>query len=213
MPGSLREVGRDIVALDRSVYAAIAQTPTPTLDAALRRLSDAANNSKVWLGIAATMAAAGGVQGRRTAALGVAAVGITSATVNLAGKRLFDRARPDRTGVDVPLLRHVRMPTSTSFPSGHSASAFAFANAVAGQWPVAGLPVAGLGERRRLFPGPHRRPLPHRRRHRFAHRRRHRRRRDGGRPALLDQAAVTAGGDPSQPEEGRPPDARPAGRR
>jgi undecaprenyl-diphosphatase len=144
MPGSLRDVGRDIVALDRSVYTAIAQTPTPTLDAALRRLSDAANNSKLWLGIAATMAAAGGSQGRRTAALGVAAVGITSATVNLASKRLFDRARPDRTGVDVPLPRQVRMPTSTSFPSGHAASAFAFANAVAGQWPVAGLPLRAL---------------------------------------------------------------------
>ncbi len=144
MPGSLRDVGRDIAALDRSVYAAIAQTPTPTLDVALRRLSDAADNSKLWLGIAATIAAAGGSQGRRTAALGVAAIGITSATVNLAGKRLFYRARPDRTGVEVPVLRHVRMPTSTSFPSGHSASAFAFANAVAGQWPVAGFPLRAL---------------------------------------------------------------------
>jgi undecaprenyl-diphosphatase len=143
-PGSLRDVERDIVALDRSVYAAIAQTPTPTLDDALRRLSDAADNSKLWLGIAAAIAATGGRDGRRTAALGVAAIGITSATVNLAGKRLFDRARPDRAGVDVPLPRHVRMPTSTSFPSGHSASAFAFANAIAGQWPVAGFPLRAL---------------------------------------------------------------------
>ena len=144
MPESLRNVGRDVAALDRSVYAAIAQTPTPTLDDALRRLSDAANNSKLWLGIAAAIAAVGGREGRRTAALGVTAVGITSATVNLAGKRLFDRARPDRTGVEVPGPRHVRMPTSTSFPSGHSASAFAFANAVAGQYPLAGFPLRAL---------------------------------------------------------------------
>jgi len=151
-------VGRDINALDQSVYAAIAQTPTPTLDVALRRLSDVANNSKLWLGIAGALAATGGAQGRRTAALGLAAVGITSAAVNLAGKRLFDRARPDRSGVAVPVVRQVRMPTSTSFPSGHSASAFAFANAVAGQWPVAGLPlraVAGAVAYSRVHTGVH----------------------------------------------------------
>jgi membrane-associated phospholipid phosphatase len=144
VPQSLRAVGRDVAALDRSVYAAIARTPTPTLDDALRRLSDVANNSKLWLAIAAAIAAVGGGEGRRTAALGVTAVGITSATVNLAGKRLFDRARPDRTGVEVPVPRYVRMPTSTSFPSGHSASAFAFANAVAGQFPLAGFPLRAL---------------------------------------------------------------------
>ncbi|HEY1281686.1 MAG TPA: phosphatase PAP2 family protein, partial [Acidimicrobiales bacterium] len=144
MAASWSDVERDVVALDRSVYAAIAETPTPTLDVALRRLSDAADNSKIWLAIAAGIAAVGGSEGRRTAALGVAAIGITSATVNLAGKRLFDRARPDRAGADVPVLRQVRMPTSTSFPSGHSASAFAFANAVGGQWPVAGFPLRAL---------------------------------------------------------------------
>ena len=36
------------------------------------------------------------------------------------------------------------MPTSTSFPSGHSASAFAFAGAVAGTTPVLGAPLRGL---------------------------------------------------------------------
>ena len=36
------------------------------------------------------------------------------------------------------------MPTSTSFPSGHSASAFAFANAVAEELPVLGLPLRFL---------------------------------------------------------------------
>ena len=36
------------------------------------------------------------------------------------------------------------MPTSTSFPSGHSASAFAFAGAVAGSIPVLGAPLRGL---------------------------------------------------------------------
>ena len=36
------------------------------------------------------------------------------------------------------------MPTSTSFPSGHSASGFAFAQAVAATRPELGLPLRGL---------------------------------------------------------------------
>ena len=40
--------------------------------------------------------------------------------------------------------RHVRMPTSTSFPSGHSASGFAFAAGVAEALPVLGVPLRGL---------------------------------------------------------------------
>ena len=54
------------------------------------------------------------------------------------------RARPDREAEGVPEERHVPMPTSTSFPSGHSASAFAFAGAVAGSIPVLGAPLRGL---------------------------------------------------------------------
>ena len=43
----------------------------------------------------------------------------------------------------MPDARHVPMPTSTSFPSGHSASAFAFAAAVGGSIPVLGAPLRG----------------------------------------------------------------------
>ena len=44
----------------------------------------------------------------------------------------------------MPEERWVDMPTSTSFPSGHSASAFAFSSAVAGTAPVLALPIRGL---------------------------------------------------------------------
>jgi undecaprenyl-diphosphatase len=135
---------RDLDAVDRAVYAAIARTPTPTLDTAMRRLSDAANNSKLWLGVAAGMGALGGRRGRRGAVLGLVSIGVTSATVNLLGKQFFRRHRPDRVGEEVPEARYVRMPTSTSFPSGHSASAFAFVNAVAAEWPVLGFPLRAL---------------------------------------------------------------------
>jgi undecaprenyl-diphosphatase len=40
------------------------------------------------------------------------------------------RIRPNRDGIGVPQQRWVRMPSSTSFPYGHSASAAAFAVAV-----------------------------------------------------------------------------------
>ena len=131
----LRELG----AVDRAVYAAVAATPTPSLDEPLRRLSNAANNSGLWFTIAAGLGVAGGKAGRRAAVRGVAAIGVTSALVNLAVKSAWSRQRPDRAGAGVPVWRNVRMPTSTSFPSGHAASGFAFAAAIGRDQPWLGL--------------------------------------------------------------------------
>ena len=122
----LRELG----AVDRAIYAAVASTPSPSLDVPLRRLSNAANNSRLWLAIAAGLAVAGGRPGRRAAVRGTLAIGVTSALVNLGVKSLWSRQRPDRAGAGVPEQRNVRMPASTSFPSGHAASGFAFASAI-----------------------------------------------------------------------------------
>jgi hypothetical protein len=46
--------------VDLAVYRAIAGTPTPTLDRPMRRGSDAANWSRLWLAIGGAMAVAGG---------------------------------------------------------------------------------------------------------------------------------------------------------
>jgi undecaprenyl-diphosphatase len=127
-----------------AVYAAVAQTPTPTLDRAMRRLSHAANYSRLSLTSAAAVALLGGEGGRRAAAHGLASVAVTSAVVNLAVKPLWRRRRPDRAAENVPLARHVRMPVSSSFPSGHSAAAFAFATGVGRTLPQAGLPLQAL---------------------------------------------------------------------
>lgn len=116
-------------AVDRAVYATIAKVPTPALDVAMRRLSNSANRSLIWLAVASGLSLTG-PSGRRAAARGLLAIGVTSALVNLGVKPLSTRRRPDRDGVGVPDQRHVSMPSSTSFPSGHSASAFAFATAV-----------------------------------------------------------------------------------
>ena len=124
--------------IDRAVYGAIADTPSPSIDEPMRRLSNAANYSKLWIAAAAGIALFGGKAGRHAAVTGLISIGVTSAIVNQGLKRLYPRARPDREGEEVPETRHVRMPDSTSFPSGHSASGFAFATAAGSQLPLTG---------------------------------------------------------------------------
>jgi undecaprenyl-diphosphatase len=129
-------------ALDRAVYAAVAATPTPTLDGPVAALSDLANYSRLWLGVAAGLAVLGGRPGRRAAVRGLLAVAATSAVANLGVKTAFRRGRPERA--DNPDRSTVRMPDSTSFPSGHTASAFAFAAGAASGLPVLALPLVPL---------------------------------------------------------------------
>jgi membrane-associated phospholipid phosphatase len=134
----------DAERLDLAIYAAVASTPTPALDDAMRRLSHAADYSRLSIGSAALLAATGGHRGRRAAGRGLVALGVTATVVNVAVKPLARRRRPDRLVGEVPLARHVRMPSSTSFPSGHSAGAFAFATGVAHASPLAAVPLRAL---------------------------------------------------------------------
>jgi undecaprenyl-diphosphatase len=130
----------EIEQTDVAVYRAIAASPTPHLDPAVQRLARAADRSLLWLSIAAVLAGRRGPT-RRAAATGVVGIGIASTAVNVVAKSLLRRRRPDRVGAGVPVGRHVLMPTTPSFPSGHSASAFAFASAVGNQLPAASLPL------------------------------------------------------------------------
>ena len=134
----------DAERLDMALYAAIAQTPTPTLDRAMARLSRAADRSRLSMAAAAVLAATGGRRGRRAATMGLVSVAVTSGLVNLGMKPLGRRRRPDRAARQVPVARHVRMPSTTSFPSGHSAAAFAFATGVGDVLPPAAIPLRGL---------------------------------------------------------------------
>jgi membrane-associated phospholipid phosphatase len=151
---ALRELG----AVDRAVYEAVADTATPELDGPVRRLSNAANYSRLWLGIAAVIAVLGGRRGRRAALEGVLAIGVTSATVNLGMKPLAHRRRPDRASIGMFRDRDVAMPESASFPSGHAASAFAFAYAVGRHLPGLAVPIrllAGAVAYSRVHTGVH----------------------------------------------------------
>jgi undecaprenyl-diphosphatase len=146
--GGLREkaaaAGHELARIDGEVYAAIAATPSPALDEPIRRLSNAANRSAIWIVIAAALALLGGRTGRRAAFAGVLSIGVSSALVNVALKSLGERERPDREAAGVVEARHVKMPSSSSFPSGHSASGFAFASAVGREIPWLAPPLRGL---------------------------------------------------------------------
>ena len=130
--------------LDLALYRAVADTRTPALDVALARLSQAANHSKISIGLALALAFAGGRNSTRAAVRGMASVGVTSAVVNLAFKPLVRRRRPDRQGLFAAGRPRARMPTTRSFPSGHTAAAFAFATGVGRELGWAGPPLYAL---------------------------------------------------------------------
>ena len=154
----MRSITKELNELDAAVYSAVARTNTPVLDRGLAGLSHAADYSKLWLGSAGALALAGGTRGRRAAARGLASLALASAVVNGLLKPLGGRRRPERAKHRVPIGRWVRMPRTRSFPSGHAASAFAFASGVASADPLAGFgltAVAALVGYSRVHSGVH----------------------------------------------------------
>lgn len=131
----------ELGALDRAVYEAIAITPTGHLDVPLRRLSHAADGSALWLAMSGALALARGRRGRQVALESVASLATTAVVVNLGAKSLFRRRRPDRASHDRTPARRVEHPSSTSFPSGHSATSFAYAYTVGRHLPLLGVPI------------------------------------------------------------------------
>lgn len=131
-------------AVDTAVYSAIAASDTPSLDVAMRRLSRGADHSKLWFAAAAGLALLGGPGGRLAARKGLVSLGIASGLANLVAKPLTTRRRPDRREAEELARRHVQMPRSSSFPSGHAASAFAFATGAANAQPMLSVPLRAL---------------------------------------------------------------------
>jgi diacylglycerol kinase family enzyme/membrane-associated phospholipid phosphatase len=132
-----------ISGFDRRLMGFVSPTQSRVLDHVLPKLGRAADHGKLWIGLAATMAATPRRNTRRAALRGLASVSVASASANLVGKTLIRRQRPGL--VDIPLIRQLRrVPDSSSFPSGHAASAAAFATGVALENPYLALPVAAL---------------------------------------------------------------------
>jgi len=129
-------------AFDRRLFDRLTRRERHIVDRSLKQLSKSANRSMLWLAIAATMAVFGGHRARRAALRGTVAIAITSTLVNLPLKYVARRDRPPRRRFDRPLP--ISMPGSFSFPSGHSASAFAFATGVGTEHPLMVLPILPL---------------------------------------------------------------------
>src|SRR5215208_69172 len=128
-----------LVELDCRLFDTVASSHTPVLDKALPWLTRAANNSVLWLLSAGGLTAFGGRRGKRAALRGIGSIGLTSLFVNQVIKRLVRRPRPSLRRV--PAARRLRaQPLTTSFPSGHAASAAAFAVGVSSELPVARVP-------------------------------------------------------------------------
>lgn len=115
---------------DEQVYGTLARRPGAMTDAVMPALSRAADYSVLWVGVAAAMRAFGGRRAKRAAVRGLGSVAVSSLVTNQVLKRLYARRRPDQSLLPVRRVAR-RTPTSSSFPSGHSASAAAFATAVA----------------------------------------------------------------------------------
>ena len=112
-------------------------------DAGLLLLGRTADNSKLWLGIAAVLAVSKGRFRRRAALRGLFATGLASAVANGPLKLAVRRQRParGRLTAHLPLLPK---PSTSSFPSGHTASGFAFAAGGAQEVPALAAPLLGV---------------------------------------------------------------------
>ncbi|MDF6017789.1 bifunctional phosphatase PAP2/diacylglycerol kinase family protein [Streptomyces sp. JH34] len=143
---------------DVAAFQGVAERHWPGADAVLPRLSRSANHGLLWFGAAAGMAALGSsARSRRAALRGVASLAVASAAINTVGKQAVRRERPILDMV--PVMRQLkRQPFTTSFPSGHAASAAAFATGVALEskgWGAVVAPVAAAVAASRVYTGVH----------------------------------------------------------
>lgn len=125
---------------DRRLYARAARSSTPFLDAVLPRLTGAADHGLLWMGISVLLA---GGNRRRAAVRGLASLAVASATANVPAKLAARRPRPELSPIPLP-RQLLNQPSTSSFPSGHSASAAAFSLGVALEDPLLGIPVGVL---------------------------------------------------------------------
>lgn len=122
---------RRIRQVDRELMRRASKARRPCLDRALVDLTRTADYSRLWLAVAGMLARLGGAPGRRAAGAGVWAIALAASLANGPAKLLVRRRRPRQEPGTL-----IGMPRSTSFPSGHSATAFAFATATSRELPA-----------------------------------------------------------------------------
>lgn len=131
---------RRLDSVDLALYRKAARWHAPVLDAALPRLTRSANHGLLWFAVSVLLA---GGNRRRAAVRGLVSLGLASLTANVPAKLAARRSRPELIPVPLP-RRLLRQPTTSSFPSGHSASAAAFTTGVALEAPLVAAPIAVL---------------------------------------------------------------------
>lgn len=145
---------RSLQRLDERLMRRARSVRAPALDSLLVMVTEAASYSRLWLLSAGVLAVCCGQDGRRAAGRGVVAITTAAFVANGPAKLLARRRRP--VPVSGPAL--IDMPFSTSFPSGHSASAFAFATGACAEVPALALllvPLAGAVAYSRVYVGVH----------------------------------------------------------
>ncbi len=145
---------RRVAHLDRRLMKHSFGTRSPSLDRTLVALTRAANYSRLWLVLAGALAVCDGRQGRRAAGRGLIAIAIAAGVANGPAKLIARRRRPSSRLH--PAL--IRTPRSTSFPSGHSATAFAFVTGACAELPMlapALVPLAAAVAYSRVYTGVH----------------------------------------------------------
>ncbi|MFJ9606159.1 bifunctional phosphatase PAP2/diacylglycerol kinase family protein [Kitasatospora sp. NPDC101176] len=127
------------------------------LEGWLPGLSRSADHGLLWTASAGLLAACGDRTARRAALRGLGSLLLASAAANVVAKSVAGRQRPVLDAV--PLARRLtRQPVTTSFPSGHAASAAAFATGLALESPALGAiaaPLAGAVMVSRVYVGAH----------------------------------------------------------
>ena len=96
----IRQIGEGLGTLDREVFEAIAESPSPLIDAVMPRLTRAADHSKLWFAIAAALAVLGGPSAKRGATRGVVSLAATSLLTNQVAKRGLDVTIEVDGGID-----------------------------------------------------------------------------------------------------------------
>jgi undecaprenyl-diphosphatase len=121
MPGAPARA--DLVArFDDAVEQAVDGIRGPDLDQIFYALSAAGDHSKIWHALAWLRGVA---SGRRDEARRMStALAIESFVTNVVIKTAIGRVRPARPESDAPLPFGMRVPITSSFPSGHATAAF-----------------------------------------------------------------------------------------
>ncbi len=140
--------------LDRRLMDHAFRARSASRDRGLVTITQAANYSQLWMAIAAVLSVVGGRRGRSAAGRGLVAVTVAAIVANGPAKLLARRRRPFSD--TQPTL--ITPPISTSFPSGHSAAAFAFATGATLELPALApllVPLAGAVAYSRVHTGVH----------------------------------------------------------